>query len=121
VVGLALMLMLPVWIEIESAAVKVDRRLVVFAIAEATSHFFHHPNLAVQSFGGGVDDTMSKIGQDVFLVGDLYPPDIPPEAYLSNLPNLPNPLLTLYPQIATQRKAGIRFQGRNQWRLTSGE
>ena len=44
---------------------KVDRRLVVFAIAEATSHFFHHPNLAVQSFGGGVGDTMSKIGQDV--------------------------------------------------------
>ena len=36
--------------------------------------------------------------EDLFLVGDLYPPDIPPEAYLSNLPNLPNPLLTLYPQ-----------------------
>ena len=44
---------------------KVDRGLVVLSIAEATGHFFHHLNLAVQAFRGGVGEVVPKIGQEV--------------------------------------------------------
>jgi hypothetical protein len=39
----------------------------VFPIAEATSHFFHHLNLAIQAFRGGVGEAMPEIscGPDV--------------------------------------------------------
>ena len=42
---------------------KVDRGLVVFPIAEAAGHFFHHLNLAIQAFSGGsggVGEAMPK-------------------------------------------------------------
>ena len=44
---------------------KVDRGPVVFPIAEAAGHFFHHLNLAIQAFGSSVGEAMAKIGQDV--------------------------------------------------------
>src|SRR5262249_9535470 len=47
---------------------EVDRSLVVLAIAEAAGHFFHRLDLAVQSFGGSIGETMLEVGQDVVQV-----------------------------------------------------
>ena len=79
------------WVQIESAAVKVDRRLEVLGIAEAAGQALDLLNLAVKPLAHRVGDWMLIVGQDVVDVSADGPgclanrrqptvrrPDVPP-------------------------------------------
>ena len=84
------------WVEIESSAVEVDRRLEVLDVAEAAGHALDLLDLTVEPLAHRVGDRMLEVGQDIVdvpadrlrcLANRLQPavrcPEVPP------LPELP--------------------------------
>ena len=84
------------WVQIESSAVEVDRRLEVLDVAEPAGHALDLLDLAVEPLAHRVGHRMLIVGQDVIdvsadrlrrLVNRLQPavcrPEVPP------LPELP--------------------------------
>src|SRR2546422_2946653 len=54
-----------VWVEVEAAAVEVDRRLEVLPVAEAAGGVPDPLDLRVQAFGRRVGDPVAQVGEDV--------------------------------------------------------
>src|SRR5436309_3636626 len=54
-----------VWVEVEAAAVEVDRRLEVLPVAEAAGGVPDPLDLRVQAFGRRVGDPEAQVGEDV--------------------------------------------------------
>src|SRR5206468_11749583 len=61
------LLVLPasVWVEVEAAAVEVDRRLEVLPVAEAAGGVTDPLDLRVQALGRRVGDPVAQVGEDV--------------------------------------------------------
>ncbi len=53
------------WVQIEPAAVEVDRRLEILDVAEAAGHALDLLNLTVEPLAHRVGDRMLVVGQDV--------------------------------------------------------
>src|SRR5439155_13254513 len=51
-----------VWVQVEAAAMEVDRGLEVLAVAEAAGSVPDPLDLRVQALGGGVGDPVAKVG-----------------------------------------------------------
>ena len=54
-----------VWVEIESTAVKVDRRLEVFAVTIAADATLDRHDFAVHAFGDRVGDFVGAVADDI--------------------------------------------------------
>src|SRR5712664_4270470 len=71
--GQKMVLPTSVWVEVEAAAVEVDRRLEVLPVAEAAGGVPDPLDLRVQAFGRRVGDPVAQVGEDVRQVRFEHP------------------------------------------------
>ena len=53
------------WVDVDSAAVKVDRCLEIFHVAVASDSSFDRHDLAVHAFSNGIGSSVSTVAHDI--------------------------------------------------------